>query len=164
MEKQCSNCGGVKDIDEFYKNRNTSDGRQSWCIECHRLKGKQPRNEHQKMCDREAIRKWRQTPKGKRSKLRRTLKSTFGITIEDYERMLWEQRGVCAICGRPETRKLRGKVKRLSVDHDHLTKKVRGLLCGSCNIMIGHARENMDILNNGARYLSKHRNYIRKET
>jgi hypothetical protein len=57
----------------------------------------------------------------------------FGLTEEDYQRILAEQGGVCAICsGPPDTR-----WKTLAVDHDHVTRKVRGLLCMVCNTMLG---------------------------
>lgn len=51
----------------------------------------------------------------------------FGITTEIYEQMLIEQDGVCYICKRPP------KKNRLSVDHDHDTGAIRGLLCPPCN-------------------------------
>ena len=50
----------------------------------------------------------------------------------------------CSKCGR-----------RLSVDHDHKTGKIRGLLCGNCNLMIGYARENLDIMHKAALYIEK---------
>lgn len=57
----------------------------------------------------------------------------FGITEEEYEALLKRQNGVCAICkGPPDTR-----WKRLAVDHDHVTREVRGLLCMVCNTMLG---------------------------
>lgn len=62
------------------------------------------------------------------------LKHFYKITPEDYERMLTEQNGVCAICGQPP----RGKMKRLSVDHNHTTGEVRGLLCITCNRVAGY--------------------------
>ena len=60
------------------------------------------------------------------------LKRTFGLTVEEYDAMLDAQHGVCAICG-----KLPQK-KRLAVDHNHTTGKVRGLLCPSCNRTLGY--------------------------
>ena len=51
----------------------------------------------------------------------------YGITIADYDRMLEEQGGVCKLCGRPPAK------RRLHVDHNHKTKRVRGLLCFRCN-------------------------------
>lgn len=55
------------------------------------------------------------------------LRSRYGITTEQYDEMLAEQAGVCAICGNPP------KKRRLYVDHDHDTGRVRGLLCAHCN-------------------------------
>jgi hypothetical protein len=55
------------------------------------------------------------------------LKREFGITVEQYRKMLEHQGGKCATCGHPP------KIRRLSVDHDHKTGRVRGLLCGICN-------------------------------
>lgn len=57
------------------------------------------------------------------------LKSKYGLTLEDRERMLAAQTGCCKICAKPE-----GVFKSpLCVDHDHETGKIRGLLCPSCN-------------------------------
>jgi hypothetical protein len=54
-------------------------------------------------------------------------RSRLGLTLDDYNRLLEAQGGVCAICGgKPKTR-------RLHVDHDHKSGTVRGLLCFTCN-------------------------------
>jgi hypothetical protein len=58
----------------------------------------------------------------------------YGLTVEGYDNLLMQQNGVCAICGKPSGV---GKRKRLSVDHDHDSGKVRGLLCVGCNTKIG---------------------------
>jgi hypothetical protein len=58
------------------------------------------------------------------------LKRRHGITLEQYEAMLLSQNGLCAICGHPPDV---GVNKRLHVDHDHATGKIRGLLCMHCN-------------------------------
>lgn len=63
--------------------------------------------------------------------------SLYGLSTDDYSRMVAEQHGVCAICHRPET--FTGSVGtpvNLSVDHNHSTGTVRGLLCRACNIGI----------------------------
>lgn len=59
---------------------------------------------------------------------RSELKRRFGITPEQYDEMLAEQEGVCAICGKEQGG------RTLAVDHDHSTGEVRGLLCTTCNV------------------------------
>lgn len=66
------------------------------------------------------------------------LKLRFGLELSDYEAMLEEQGGRCAICREPERRlNRRGAPKALSIDHDHETGEVRGLLCQDCNHALG---------------------------
>jgi len=77
------------------------------------------------------------------------LKHKYGITVEDYDEMLESQDNGCAICGKtPEE-----NGRRLHVDHDHRTGKVRGLLCHACNMLIGFAYDDIDILLNTINYL-----------
>jgi len=73
----------------------------------------------------------------------------YGISWNDYQRILGAQSGVCAICGNTNQ-----NGRRLSVDHDHSTNKVRGLLCSSCNIGIGNFRESPLFLAKGIEYLT----------
>lgn len=68
----------------------------------------------------------------------------YKLTKEDYEWLLDEQNGKCAICF-IET--------NLVVDHDHKTGKVRGLLCGHCNKALGFLREDVSLLENIKNYL-----------
>mgnify|MGYP001591133168 CR=1 FL=1 len=71
------------------------------------------------------------------------LKYKFGITIDDYNRMLTDQGGKCAICNGDNYVRKKGTnsgeevCMSLSVDHDHQTGKVRGLLCNACNTALG---------------------------
>jgi hypothetical protein len=82
------------------------------------------------------------------------LLSGHGITLNDYNKMLKEQNNGCAICGNPETDKeVNKKVKSLSVDHDHKTGKVRGLLCSKCNKGIGLFQDNIKLLQSAINYL-----------
>jgi len=82
------------------------------------------------------------------------LRATFGISLDEYKSKLIQQRGVCAICGQPETALGRtGKIKMMSVDHNHETNQIRGLLCDSCNHMIGNAHEDVSVLDSAIRYL-----------
>ena len=69
--------------------------------------------------------------------------------------MVKSQLGVCAACGKPETRTRNGIVLGLVVDHNHTTGKVRGLLCQSCNIAIGMTNDDISVLAKIIAYLSK---------
>jgi hypothetical protein len=69
-----------------------------------------------------------------------------GCSPELYEQLLVAQGGVCAICGKGDKRKL-------SVDHCHSTNMVRGLLCNSCNKILGLMSDNPQMLRKMADYL-----------
>ena len=81
---------------------------------------------------------------------RNNLKRCYGITLEDFNEMLVEQGGVCAICRKDEPG---GRHGEFHVDHCHDTGKVRGLLCDACNRMLGFARDNDRTLNRAGEYL-----------
>lgn len=85
------------------------------------------------------------------------LKAKYGITIEQYQEMLNRQNGNCAICEQQETviDGRSGKVRTLAVDHCHSTKKIRGLLCGSCNKAIGCLKDSLELLQKAYKYLEK---------
>lgn len=70
----------------------------------------------------------------------------FGLTPETYRELLAKQGGVCLICHRVDSR-------QLSVDHDHLTGAIRGLLCNRCNRGIGLLRDSADLCRSAAAYL-----------
>lgn len=78
----------------------------------------------------------------------RWIKKTYGITGEQYEALYEAQGGTCAIC-----RRARGTSKRLAVDHDHATGFVRGLLCSTCNNILGYLRDQADLAYGIGRYL-----------
>ena len=87
------------------------------------------------------------------------LRRHFGMTSEDYEAMSALQNHCCANCGMSETA-INSKAKRaqrLSIDHDHATGRVRGLLCIRCNRLLGYARDDIDILRRAIAYLEFHR-------
>jgi len=71
----------------------------------------------------------------------------YGITLEIYNQMLKAQGGVCAICHKEDS-----KGNHLSVDHDHSTGKVRGLLCGRCNLALG-GFSTQELLEGALKYL-----------
>ena len=78
---------------------------------------------------------------------RRTVLKKYGLTQIDFEVMYEAQGGMCAICERKSIR------KSFCVDHDHTTGKVRGLLCGECNIGLGKFKDNLDLLKKAVEYL-----------
>ena len=80
------------------------------------------------------------------------LQARYGITPEDYDRLYEEQQGGCAICGKHQS-KLK---KALSVDHNHKTGQIRGLLCNRCNLLLGNVSDNSIILRSAADYLDKY--------
>lgn len=84
-----------------------------------------------------------------RAKHERWIKTTYGITREEYDAILEAQGGKCAIC-----RRATGASRNLSVDHDHKTGEVRGLLCTPCNRdVLGHLRDSVLALLRAVRYL-----------
>lgn len=153
MTKHCSDCKKTLSIDCFWTNRSKYDGLASQC----------------KSCQRERIRKWKKTPSGKAhvkrsykqqcetGAIRKThLKQKFGMTLEDYDRMFESQNGVCVICGCPEIINGHGnKIKKLAVDHNHITGKIRGLLCHSCNHALGLLNDNPIIVKSLLEYIIK---------
>jgi hypothetical protein len=78
------------------------------------------------------------------------IKVKYGLTIDDYNAILSAQGGVCAICKRADWNR-----KGPQIDHDHQTKRVRGILCASCNTAIGFIKENPIIAWGMAEYLKK---------
>lgn len=83
------------------------------------------------------------------------LKSAYGITLEEEQRMIKAQNGCCAICKKPETVKdyRLDRVKNLCVDHNHDTLKVRGLLCSRHNKALGLFDDNIELLQQAIEYL-----------
>ncbi|RUT24076.1 hypothetical protein C0V97_12350 [Asaia sp. W19] len=93
------------------------------------------------------------TRRSKRDPLK-SLKDTlrrYGLTIPDYHQKLKAQHYGCAICGQSDFGGL-----RLSIDHDHQTGAVRGLLCSRCNVGLGHFSDNPEVLIKAADYLIQH--------
>lgn len=93
----------------------------------------------------------------KRSAQNTVLVKKYGITIDDFDDILAIQDGACAVCSCPEERRNpSGTIKRLVVDHDHDTGKVRGLLCHNCNIALGLIHDDQDVLRAMLGYLGTH--------
>lgn len=82
----------------------------------------------------------------------RHLRQVHGISVEQYQAMLAAQGGGCAICGGPPDRK---GVKPFYVDHDHMTGKIRGLLCNRHNAGLGHFSDDITLLEAAIAYLRR---------
>jgi len=80
------------------------------------------------------------------------MKQTYGIAVEDYDRMLKDQGGGCAICSATVPSE---RTKYFTVDHCHETGKVRGLLCVKCNRGLGLFNDQSQRLQNAADYIKR---------
>lgn len=126
----CPKCNKEKPLSEFNKDNKTAYKIAVYCRECNTEKGKlrykNYRNNHKSS----------------------QLKSNFNITLEQYNEMLANQNGKCAICGGVENGN-----RMMCVDHCHTTSKVRGLLCSKCNFGLGNFKDNIQLLKNAINYL-----------
>jgi hypothetical protein len=165
--KECKKCGVVKPLDNFYIAEGTRDGRRGECKECSLAQRKRwyRKNRQRSMAyvrawqqaNPDRVKAWRLKNRERRlEKLREIhLRNKFGLTPAEYDRILEAQAGACALCHSPPTPGI-----SLHVDHDHGTGEIRGLLCVRCNNAIGLMREDPDLLNRAARYVTadaKHR-------
>jgi len=134
--KECRKCGEVKPLSDFWKSKEGLYGRHSQC----------------KKCSLQRHTEWRNKNKEKVAKKSRAryLKSKYGISLKEYDTLLTEHNYCCAICGVHEDQADRGY---LCVDHDHVTGKVRGLLCNKCNTGIGLLGDSFEALANAYKYL-----------
>ena len=132
----------------FHKHEGTLDDLQCYCKKCVSAENKRhyakPENrtrikEHSKIYNNSTIGRFNYIVR------------KFGATKEQAEQIIKQQdNGICDSCG---GRNSNGR--RLSVDHNHYTKKIRGLLCSGCNSVVGFANEHIEKLHNVIIYLEK---------
>ena len=85
------------------------------------------------------------------------LKSSYNLSIEDFYAMYEESNKSCSICNKPLEIHTQNKSIMACVDHDHVTGKVRGILCNGCNRGIGFLQDSPTLLNKAAEYLFKYK-------
>lgn len=142
MTKICSKCKEEKPITAFTKRAASKDGLNARCGDCIRAKAMNTRAKK---------------PDDTRGY---NLKRRFNISIDDYNHLFLKQKGRCAICKQAEKIKdKKGNVKWLSVDHNHATDEIRGLLCNACNTGIGKLGDSVVTLESAIKYLKERGSY-----
>ena len=138
MTKKCPKCSKSKRLSSFSKNKGKRFGLSAYC----------------KSCDSAYRNKYNKVHREERTLYRhkRDVKVLYGLSYERYEQMYREQKGFCALC---ETPSVDGK--RLSVDHNHKTGAIRGLLCTKCNTGLGAFNDSPKLLYKAVEYLGNER-------
>ncbi len=147
MTKVCKQCKIEKPLTEFYKDKSFKSGYRANCKPCKDISTFAWRAKHKDQYNAN-MRKLRATDKSMFKNI--DLKRTYGITLEDYNKMLIEQSHKCKICKKPN----KSTKRTFAVDHDHITGKVRGLLCYGCNRAL-HVLDTPNLLTASLDYLKK---------
>lgn len=137
--KRCPYCKEEKLLTEFHKARERKQGVRTYCKPCQAIKFKinyEKNRENWIKRSSKAVRKL-------------NLKKRYRLTEEDYIGKLREQSSCCGICNK-HIDKL---TKKLAVDHDHKTGRVRALLCHKCNMGLGCYNDDVDLLQTAIEYL-----------
>jgi len=134
LYRTCMTCDVEKHITEFYMRDKKTGRRHSACKECDKARVKA---RHQANPDRTR---------------NNDLKRNYGITLKEHQEMYEAQNGLCATCKKPGD----GKWKKLCVDHDHKTGKLRQLLCRRCNMILGQAYDDKSLFSEFIFYLERH--------
>lgn len=125
-QRYCPDCGETKPLADFPRSRNDTGGRGRYCKPCHNARGTETKK--------------RLYGGSREYHLRRR----YGVGQAEFDEMLAEQGGVCAICGADDPK---------HVDHDHRTGWVRGILCFNCNGGLGQFRDSPEFLAGAITYL-----------
>jgi hypothetical protein len=162
----CCACGAVKPLSEFRKQGKYRRGRCKPCLveyqrdwyERNKEHARAYAREYQNQPDRlEQRRKYNRERYQRSTVVRERVRSeylyrTFGLTLDEYNELLVKQAGKCAVC-----QKLCKSGRQLAVDHDHITNRVRGLLCMNCNRAIGWLQDDPELIAAAMRYVLTHR-------
>lgn len=152
--KTCSKCKTEKPFEDFGRDKNRRDGHFPQCKICKRAGDASSRNAPERR-ERAAQRSREHYATKKNMHVCASLTRKYGISLDEYDRMLEEQGNECAVCDRtPED-----NGRRLAVDHNHSTGEVRGLLCDQCNVALGKLQDSPALLRNALAYLENRGHY-----
>ena len=143
--KICKKCNIEKPLKEFYFREDTKKYRNE-CKECRNKYNLNLYHTNPKQKDNHRKASWKHQ-----------IYKAYNLTVEAFRILESKQGGRCAICKRSkeEIKRERKKFYEFSVDHNHKTGKVRGLLCPTCNTLLGHAKDDIQILYNAIEYLKE---------
>lgn len=167
----CHKCKQILTHDHFYSERHKPFAHSLECKVCTSKRKKlayrvdinlSRQKDRERKARPESIltdKKWRLEHKEhiKQMAFKHRLKREYNLSLEEYDLLLVKQSNVCAICKKSETAFVKGsktEIKPLAVDHDHITNKVRGLLCQKCNMGIGLLNHNIKSLQSAIIYLA----------
>lgn len=142
--KYCPSCNKEKDYSEFSKNKRQPDGYQSWCKQCGSDYNRQYRRNHL-IEHRKYANDYAKNNPDIIKNIRICRK--YGITLDEFNSLIRIQNNKCLIC----YKEMIGTDRH--IDHDHITKRVRGLLCGRCNNAIGFLKDSPYSAINVTKYL-----------
>jgi len=149
--KTCTRCKKNQTLDSFYKDKKRKDGLTCHCKACNRYYANKVCKSHKKLVSKV----WKDNNPDKLRAM--WIKQIYNLSWEDYEALLLNQKGVCAICEVPL--KLHKGIEHLAevahVDHCHTTGNVRGLLCSNCNTAIGLLKDSESLLKKAIKYLGE---------
>lgn len=154
-EAHCTKCDLWLAPEMFTINRARKNGLNVWCKYCmaaYRVAHREQNAVYQREYRKKNPDACRERDKDKYQNRGRFyhIKRRYGLTKDQFQMMLQSQGGVCAICVQSCQTK-----DHLSVDHDHRTGQVRGLLCHRCNTLLGKSEDNPTILREAALYLER---------
>ncbi len=125
----------------------STSGRDRYCDNC------QPAAISARAERKNVARRVSENPDAKDRNRANLLRSLYGMTVDQHAAMVNAQGNLCAICGEPPKPDGVRAASRLHVDHDHVTGRVRGLLCNHCNRGVGAFRDRPDLLELAISYL-----------
>ena len=142
--KKCYKCQKYKVPRFFHKNKAQADGYSNTCARCFNFMRRE--GELKRPSESRRLSYLRNRGNQKDAEL----KKAYGISLQEFNDLRVKQDFLCAICSKHETESNKG----LHTDHCHETKKIRGLLCNSCNLAIGMMKHNITLLSKAIQYLS----------